>query len=249
MAGHSKWANIQHRKSRQDAKRSKLFAKLIREVIVAARQGQPDPEHNARLRSAIAAARAQSVPNDNIERAIKKIVGGDDSEKYEEIRYEGYGPGGVAVLVDAVTDNRNRTAAEIRSIFSKHAGNLGENGCVAFMFNRVGVIRYSLDVAGEEEIFDAALQAGATDCDFDIDGCEIVCEPDQLTVVAEVLEKSFGMPESASLSWRAENTINVDENSADTLFKLLSALDDCDDVQQVSANFDVSDDILSKLSN
>jgi len=249
MAGHSKWANIQHRKSRQDAKRSKLFAKLIREVIVAARQGQPDPEHNARLRSAIAAARAQSVPNDNIERAIKKIAGGDDSEKYEEIRYEGYGPGGVAVLVDAVTDNRNRTAAEIRSIFSKHAGNLGENGCVAFMFNRVGAIRYSLDVAGEEEIFDAALQAGATDCNFDIDGYEIVCEPDQLAVVAEVLEKSFGMPESASLSWRAENTINVDDNSADTLFKLLSALDDCDDVQQVSANFDVSDDILSKLSN
>lgn len=249
MAGHSKWANIQHRKGAQDAKRAKLFAKLVREVIVAARQGLPDPDHNARLRTAVAAARAQSVPKENIERAIKKVAGGDDGDNYEEIRYEGYGPGGVAVLVDAVTDNRNRTAAEVRSIFTKHAGNLGESGCVAFMFNRIGSIRYSLDVGSDEEVFEAALEAGATDCEIDIDGYDIICEPDSFAAVSESLVIVFGRPESAGLNWRPQNTISVDESSAETLFKLLEALDDNDDVQQVSANFEVSEDIIKKLSN
>jgi len=249
MAGHSKWANIQHRKGAQDAKRAKLFAKLVREVIVAARQGMPDPEHNARLRSAVAAARAQSVPKENIERAIKKVAGGEDNLVLEEIRYEGYGPSGVAVLVDAVTDNRNRTAAEIRSIFNKHSGNLGESGCVSYMFKRIGAIRYSSDVATEEQIFDIALLSGASDCDVDADSYEVICEPDDFSVVSEGLEESFGKPENAELTWRAQNTITIDGDAAETLFKLLEALDDCDDVQQVSANFEVTDELMLRLSS
>lgn len=248
MAGHSKWANIQHRKGAQDAKRAKLFAKLVREVIVAARQGMPDPEHNARLRTAVAAARAQSVPKENIDRAIKKVAGGDEGDNYDEIRYEGYGPGGVAVMVDAMTDNRNRTAAEVRSIFNKHGGNLGENGCVAFMFDRIGAIRYGGDAASADDMFEAALEAGASDCESDGDGHDVSCEPDDFAAVSEAMEERFGKPESAGLSWRPQTTVAVDEKAAETLFKLLEALDDSDDVQQVSANFEVSDDVMQKLS-
>ncbi|MBR56412.1 YebC/PmpR family DNA-binding transcriptional regulator [Candidatus Poribacteria bacterium] len=248
MAGHSKWANIQHRKGAQDAKRAKLFAKLVREVIVAAKQGIPDPDHNARLRTAIASARAQSVPKDNIDRAIKKIAGGEEGAALEEIRYEGYGPGGIAVLVDAVTDNRNRTAAEIRSIFNKHSGNLGETGCVAFMFKRVGTIRFSSDVATEEEVFEEALILGASDCEVDIDGYEVICDPNDFALVSEGLEKSFGKPSGAGLSWQAQTTVEIDGDSAEVLFKLLEALDDSDDVQQVSANFEVADELMQRLS-
>lgn len=249
MAGHSKWKNIMYRKGAQDAKRAKRFAKLVREVIIAAKEGVPDPDHNARLRTAIAAAKAQSVPKENIERALKKVRGGEAGETYEEIRYEGFGPGGVAIMVDAMTDNRNRTAAEVRAIFGRHGGNLGESGSVNYLFQRVGTIRYPSDVASPEEMFEAALEAGADDCSSDADGHEVTCGPDDFSDVSEALEARLGPPETAELTWKAQTTVPVDdESNADTLFKLIEALDDNDDVQQVSANFDVSDDVMQKLS-
>ena len=229
MAGHSKWANIQHRKGAQDAKRAKRFAKLVREVIVAARTGQPDPDHNARLRTAIAAAKAQSVPKENIERVLKKAQGGEDDVNYDELRYEGFGPGGIALMVDAMTDNRNRTAAEVRSIFNKHGGALGESGSVNYMF-------------------EAALEAGASDCESDDDGHEVFCAPDDFGEVSDALSEKFGAPEDAGLIWKAQTIIPIDEQAAESLFKLMEALDDCDDVQNVAANFDVSDDVMQKLS-
>ena len=248
MAGHSKWANIQHRKGAQDARRAKRFAKLVREVIVAARQGTPDPEHNARLRTAIAAAKAQSVPKENIDRVLKKAQGGGDGENYDELCYEGFGPGGIALLVDAMTDNRNRTAAEVRSIFNKHGGALGESGSVNYMFERVGSIHYATQAASADEMFEAALEAGASDCEFDDDGHEISCAPDDFGDVSEALTERFGAPENAGLIWKPQTTIPIDEQAAETLFKLMEALDDCDDVQSVSANFEVSDDVMQKLS-
>ncbi len=248
MAGHSKWANIQHRKGAQDARRAKRFAKLVREVIVAARQGMPDPEHNARLRTAIAAAKAQSVPKENIERVLKKAQGGDDSVNYDELRYEGFGPGGVALLVDAMTDNRNRTAAEVRSIFNKHGGALGETGSVNYMFERIGSIHYAPQAASADEMFEAALEAGASDCEFDDDGHEISCAPDDFGDVSDALGERFGVPENAGLTWKPQTAIPIDEHAAETLFKLMEALDDCDDVQNVSANFEVSDEVMEKLS-
>ena len=248
MAGHSKWANIQHRKGAQDARRAKRFAKLVREVIVAARQGTPDPEHNARLRTAIAAAKAQSVPKENIERVLKKAQGGGGGENYDELCYEGFGPGGIALLVDAMTDNRNRTAAEVRSIFNKHGGALGESGSVNYMFERVGSIHYATQAASADEMFEAALEAGASDCEFDDDGHEISCAPDDFGDVSEALTERFGAPENAGLIWKPQTTIPIDEQAAETLFKLMEALDDCDDVQNVSANFEVSDDVMQKLS-
>ena len=248
MAGHSKWANIQHRKGAQDARRAKRFAKLVREVIVAARQGQPDPEHNSRLRTAIAAAKAQSVPKENIERVLKKAQGGDDSVNYDELRYEGFGPGGVALLIDAMTDNRNRTAAEVRSIFNKHGGALGESGSVNYMFERVGWIHYAGAAASADEMFEAALEAGASDCEFDGDGHEISRAPDDFGDVSDALTERFGTPENAGLIWKPQTTIAIDEHAAATLFNLMEALDDCDDVQNVAANFEVSDDVMEKLS-
>ena len=248
MAGHSKWANIQHRKGAQDAKRAKRFAKLVREVIVAARSGQPDPEHNARLRTAIVAAKAQSVPKENIERVRKKAQGGDDSENFDELRYEGFGPGGIALMVDAMTDNRNRTAAEVRSIFNKHGGALGASGSVNYMFERFGSIRYPVAVANADGMFEAALDVGASDCESDGDGHEIFCAPDDFGDVSEALNKRFGVPEDAGLTWKPQNTISIDEKVAESLFKLMEALDDCDDVQNVAANFEVSDDVMEKLS-
>ncbi|MBR46545.1 MAG: YebC/PmpR family DNA-binding transcriptional regulator [Rhodospirillaceae bacterium] len=248
MAGHSKWANIQHRKGAQDAKRAKRNAKLVREVIVAARQGAPDPDHNARLRTAIAAAKAQSVPKENIERVLKKAHGGEDSDNYDELRYEGFGPGGVALLVDAMTDNRNRTAAEVRSIFNKHGGALGESGSVNYMFERIGSIHYPSAAASADDMFEAALEAGASDCESDDDGHEISCAPEDFGEVSEALSERFGSPDNAGLAWKPQTSIPIDEKAAETLFNLMEALDDCDDVQNVSANFEVSDEIMQKLS-
>jgi len=248
MAGHSQFKNIMYRKGAQDAKRAKVFAKLIREVTVAARSGLPDPAMNPRLRSAIAAARAANMPKDNIERAISRGSGGGDGANYEEVRYEGYGPGGVALIVEALTDNRNRTAAEIRAAFTKHGGNLGETGSVSFMFGRVGVIHYAADVASTDEMFEAALEAGAEDVESTESGHQITCAPDDLSTVRDALETRFGSADRAGLDWVAQNTVPVDEHTAETLFKLFDVLDDSDDVQRVAANFEVDDDVMERLS-
>lgn len=249
MAGHSQFKNIMHRKGAQDKKRAKLFAKLAREVEVAARSGAPDPAQNPRLRSAVAAARSANMPKDRIERAISKASGGDDGAIYEEIRYEGYGPGGVALIVDALTDNRNRTASEVRSAFSKFGGNLGETGSVAFMFDRVGQITYGRDAADDDSMFEAALEAGAQDVTSSTSGHEIICAPDDFGQVVEALEAAFGPPESAGLTWRPQTTVDVDVESAQTLIKLIDVLEDGDDVQNVSANFEMSDDVMAQLAD
>ena len=248
MAGHSQFKNIMHRKGAQDAKRAKIFTKHIRELTVAARSGMPDPAINPRLRAAIQAARTVNMPKDNIERAIKRGSGGEDAENWEEIRYEGYGPGGVAVIVEALTDNRNRTAGEVRSAFSKYGGSLGETGSVAFTFERIGLVRFKVDVASAEEMFEAALEANARDVQSDDSGHDVICEADDLNSVREVLESRFGEADAARLDWKPNTTVPVDEDAAVTLFKLLDALDDNDDVQRVSANFDVDESILERLS-
>ncbi|MEM9170680.1 MAG: YebC/PmpR family DNA-binding transcriptional regulator [Pseudomonadota bacterium] len=247
MAGHSKWANIQHRKGRQDAKRSKLFSRLSKEITVAARMGAPDPEFNPRLRLAIQAAKAQSMPKDNIERAIKRSTG-DDGAVYEEIRYEGFGPGGVGVIVEALTDNRNRAASEVRTVFSKNGGNLGETGSVSFMFDRVGAVTYPAAAGGEDAVLEAAIEAGADDVQSSDETHEIFCASDALAEVAAALEATFGAPSSASLIWKPQNTIEVSGGPAETLFKLMNALEDCDDVQNVYANFDIPDDEMERLA-
>ena len=246
MAGHSKFKNIMHRKGAQDAKRAKIFARHAKEIMIAAQAGA-DPDMNARLRSAIAAAKAQNMPNDKIDRAVKKGSGGGEADTYEEIRYEGYGPGGVAMIVDVLTDNRNRAASDIRTAFSKYGGNLGETNSVAFMFDRVGQIQYPADAASDDDMFEAALEAGASDVESGDDMHEIVCEPDALNAVREALEARFGNPETAALGWKPQSTVDVDEGKASSLFRLLDALDDNDDVQNVSANFDVSDEVMAKL--
>ncbi len=246
MAGHSKFKNIMHRKGRQDAKRAKVFAKLGKELSVAARGGS-DPDFNPRLRLAVAAAKAQNMPNDNIKRAIQRAEAGDAAD-YEEIRYEGYGPGGVAVIVETLTDNRNRTASEVRSAFSKLGGNLGETGAVSFMFDRVGLINYAANVASADDMFEAALEGGAQDVESSDDGHEIVCDPDDFSTVRDALDEKFGTAEDARLDWKPQNTVAVDEEAAGTLLKLLDTLEDNDDVQQVSSNFEVDDAILERLS-
>ena len=245
MAGHSKFKNIMHRKGRQDAKRAKVFAKLGKELSVAARDGS-DPDFNPRLRLAIAAAKAQNMPNDNIQRAIKRAEGGDMAN-YEEVRYEGYGPGGVAVIVETLTDNRNRTASEVRSAFSKHGGNLGETGSVSFMFDRVGLIQYPANIASSEDMFEAALEVGAGDVDSNEDGHEIACGVEDFSAVRDALEEKFGPAEGARLDWKPQNGVSVNEDATGTLFKLLDLLDDNDDFQHVAANFEVDDDILERL--
>jgi YebC/PmpR family DNA-binding regulatory protein len=246
MAGHSQFKNIMHRKGRQDAKRARTFTRLVREVQVAARAGLPDPAANPRLRSALQAARAANVPKDNIERAIHRATG--DGETFEEVRYEGYGPGGVAVIVETLTDNRNRTAAEVRAAFTKLGGTLGETGSVSFQFDRVGEIRYPADAADPDTMLEAAIEAGAEDCRSSEDGHEIVCAPEDLGVVREALETRLGPPESARLAWRPQVIVAVDPDQADALFKLLETLDDNDDVQRVTANFEVDDEVLERLS-
>ncbi len=248
MAGHSQFSNIMHRKGAQDKKRAKVFAKLIREVTVAAKSGMPDPDANPRLRSAIIACRAANMPKDNIERAIKKVAGGDDGEVFDEVRYEGYGPGGTAIIVEALTDNRNRTASDVRTAFSKHGGNLAETGAVSFMFDRMGAIHYAADKGSTDDVFEAALEAGAEDVESNEDGHDIYCQPDDFHTVSEALSTALGDPESAHLDWRPQNTIEVDEQAAGTMMLLLEALEDNDDVQRVSANFEISDELMAKLS-
>ncbi len=248
MAGHSKFKNIMHRKGAQDAKRAKVFAKHIRELTVAAKTGMPDPDMNPRLRTAIAAAKAVNMPKDNMERAIKKGAGGGDDTNFDEVRYEGYGPGGVALIVETLTDNRNRTAAEVRSAFTKYGGNLGETGSVGFMFDQVGFVEYPLAAASADDMFEAALEAGASDVVSSEDGHEIVCSPDDLGTVRDALEEKFGTPEDARLDWKPQTTTELNEDKAMTLLKLLDVLEDNDDVQRVASNFEVSDEVMERLS-
>ncbi len=247
MAGHSQFKNIMHKKGRADKARAKLFSKLAREITVAAKLGMPDPAFNPRLRAAILAARAENVPKDNIERAIKKSQGGD-GENYDEIRYEGYAPGGIAVIVEALTDNRNRTAGEVRAIFTKAGGNLAETGAVSFMFNHVGVVEYDAGVASADAMLEAAIEAGAEDVISSDDGHQIFTTPDTLGDVAKALEAKFGEPRKSGLTWKPQNTIAVDDEAGEKVIKLIESLDDNDDVQNVYANFEVSDALVQKMS-
>ena len=248
MAGHSKWANIKHKKGKADAQRAKLFSKLGREIYVAAKLGGPDPDMNPRLRLAIATARGQSMPKDAIEKNILKGSGqGDDGEDYEEIRYEGYGPNGVAVIVECLSDNRNRTAAEVRSIFSKGGGNLGETGSVNFMFDRKGEVVFPSDKASNDDIFEAALDAGAEDVESDDEFHTIICNADDFAGVRDALETKFGEPERQGLIWKPNVQTEVDEDGARSMVKLIDALEESDDVQNVTANFDASDEIMEKI--
>jgi YebC/PmpR family DNA-binding regulatory protein len=247
MAGHSQFKNIMHRKGRQDAVKSKLFGKLAREITVSAKIGLPDPAMNPRLRAAIIAARAENMPKDNIERAIKKALGGE-GENYEQIRYEGYGPGGVAVIVEVLTDNRNRTAGEVRAMFTKSGGNLAETGAVSFMFDHVGVIEYDAKIASAEAMFEAALEAGADDVVSNDSLHEVYATQDHFGSVAKALEAKFGEARKASLVWRPQNTVTVDDEQGEKLLKLIENLNDQDDVQHVYANFEISDALVSKMS-
>ena len=248
MAGHSQFKNIMHRKGAQDKKRAKVFTKLIREIITSAKIGMPDIAMNPRLRSAVIAARKENMPRDRIEAAIKRGAGETDGESFEEIRYEGYGPGGAAVIVEALTDNRNRTAADVRATFTKYGGNLGETNSVAFSFSRIGRIVYPTKAASEEAMFEAALEAGAENCESSADGHEITTSIEGLHEVSVELEKKFGEPEKSGFTWIALNTIALNEDQAKSMFKLIDALEDNDDVQEVFSNFDVSEEMIEKLS-
>lgn len=245
MAGHSKFKNIQHRKGAQDKKRAKIFGRLIKELTVAARAGT-DPDSNPRLRTALAAARGANMPKDNIERVLKRAEGGE-GETYDEIRYEGYGPGGTALIVETMTDNRNRTASEVRAAFNKFGGSLGETGSVSFMFDRVGQVIYPADAADADAMFEAALEAGADNVESDENGHEVTCATEDFNTVSEALDATFGTPEEAGLVWKPQNTIEVNEQQASTLIKLLDTLDDNDDVQNIASNFDIPDDVLAAL--
>ena len=248
MAGHSQFKNIMYRKGAQDKKRAKIFTKLIRELTTAARSGLPDPAANPRLRAAIIAARAANMPKDTVDRAIKRGAGGADGENFEEIRYEGYGPGGVAVIVEGLTDNRNRTASEVRAAFTKAGGNLGETNSVSFMFDRVGQITYPATVGSSEAMFEAAVEAGADDVESSGDEHVITCHPDQLNAVRDALDAKFGAAALARTVWKPKTLTPVDGETAEALFKMLEALEDSDDVQTVFANFEVSDDVMARLS-
>ncbi|TDQ77638.1 YebC/PmpR family DNA-binding regulatory protein [Dongia mobilis] len=248
MAGHSQFKNIMYRKGAQDAKRAKVFTKIIRELTVAAKMGSADPDANPRLRAAMIAAREANMPKDTMERAIKRGAGGEDNTAYEEVRYEGYGPGGVAIIVEALTDNRNRTASEVRAAFGKAGGNLGETNSVAFMFERKGVIRYETKAAGADAMFEAALEAGADNVESDAEAHEVTCAPGDFSAVRDVLEGKFGAARESRLQWRPVTTAPVDADTAESLFKLIDVLEDNDDVQTVSTNVEVSDEILAKLT-
>jgi YebC/PmpR family DNA-binding regulatory protein len=245
MAGHSQFKNIMFRKGAQDAKRSKLFSKLAREITVSAKSGLPDPDKNPKLRAAIIAARKENMPKDNIERAIKKALGGD-VENYEEARYEGRGPGGISMIVEALTDNRNRTSGDVRALFSKYGGQMGET--VAYQFDRLGQIQYPLDKASADGMLEAAIEAGADDCQTNEQGHDVFCAPDSLNEVREALEKRFGPASMAKLVWRPQSTVPIEGDAAESLVKLLDALDDHDDVQNVWANFEMSDATMAKLN-
>ncbi len=248
MAGHSQFKNIMHRKGAQDAKRARAFAKLIREITVAARQGVPDPAANPRLRAAVSAARQANMPKDTVERAIRKAAGESGGEDYVARRYEGYGPGGVAIIVEALTDNLNRTASDVRSVFAKHGGALGESNAVSFMFDRLGVIRYPAAAADAEAMLEAAIEAGAENVESGPAGHEVTCAPEQLFSVRDALAARFGEPEEAKLDWRPKTTTPLDEEQARDVLKLIDALEELDDVQAVFANFEVSDAVLARLS-
>jgi YebC/PmpR family DNA-binding regulatory protein len=245
MSGHSKFKNIQFRKGAQDKKRSKIFSKLSRDITLAAKQGLPDPTANARLRLAIVTARAESMPKDNIDRAIKKAMGGE-TDSFEDIRYEGFGPGGVGLIVEVLTDNRNRAAASVRTIFSKNGGNMGESGSVAFMFDRVGEIVYPASAASEDKVMEAAIEAGAEDVESDADGHLITTLFEDLSTVAEALEASLGAPKSTGVVWRPKTEVPVSSAEAATIMKLIEALDDDDDVQNVYLNAEFSDEDLAR---
>jgi YebC/PmpR family DNA-binding regulatory protein len=248
MAGHSQFANIMHRKGAQDKKRAKLFSKLVREMMTAARQS-PDPDANPRLRAAIVAAKAVSMPKDNIERAIRRGSGKEEGVIYEEVRYEGLAPGGVGLIVEALTDNRNRTATDVRTIFGKNGGKLGELNSVAFLFSRVGTIIYPAAAASADAMFEAALEAGAQDVASDAARHEITCAPEDFATVRDALEEKFGAAESAQLGWKANSTVSIaDEATARDLFKLMEAIEDNDDVQTVYANYEIPDDLMQKLA-
>ena len=247
MAGHSQFKNIMHRKGRVDAVRSKMFSKLAREITVAAKMGLPDPNFNPRLRAAILAARAENMPKDNIERAIKKSQGGD-ADTYEEIRYEGYGPGGAAIIVEAMTDNRNRTASDVRSVFTKSGGNLAETGAVAFMFDRVGVVEFEAKVADDDAMLEAAVEAGANDVESDPEaGHTIYCDQGALNDVTKALEARFGDPRKSALVWKPQNAVAVDDEAGEKLVRLMESLDGHDDVQNVYGNFELSEALLERL--
>jgi YebC/PmpR family DNA-binding regulatory protein len=247
MAGHSQFKNIMHKKGRADKARSKLFSKLAREITVAAKLGLPDPAFNPRLRSAMLAARAENMPKDNIERAIKKSQAGD-IESYDEIRYEGYGPGGVAIIVEALTDNRNRTAGDVRAVFTKAGGNLAETGAVSFMFNHVGVVEYDAKAASADAMLEAAIEAGAEDVASGDDGHQVFTAPETLRDVGKALEAKFGEPRKSAMLWKPQNTVMLDDEAGEKLLKMIEALDEHDDVQNVYANFEVSDALVQKLS-
>lgn len=246
MAGHSKWANIQHRKGRQDKLRSKLFSKLAKEITVAAKMGDPDPDKNPRLRLAVKEAKSQSVPKDVIDRAIKKSMGGD-AENYDEIRYEGYGPNGVAIIVEAMTDNRNRTASTVRSTFGKHGGNLGETGSVSFMFERKGQVSYPAEIGDADTVMMAAIEAGAEDVESGDDGHVVWCADTDLNDVSTALEAELGESESTKLVWRPTTLTELDLEGAEKLMKLIEVLEDDDDVQTVTSNVDISDEVMAQL--
>jgi YebC/PmpR family DNA-binding regulatory protein len=248
MAGHSQFKNIMYRKGAQDKKRAKVFTKIIRELTTAARSGLPDPNANPRLRAALLSARQANMPKDTVERAIRRGAGGDGEDSYDEVRYEGYGPGGVAVIVEALTDNRNRTASEVRAAFTKAGGALGETNSVAFLFERAGEIVYPAATASADDMFEAVIEAGADNLDSDAEQHLVSCAPDDFNSVRDALEKRFGPARSARLVWRPKTNSPIDEETAATLFKLLEALEDSDDVQNVYSNFEVPDDVLARLS-
>jgi len=247
MAGHSQFKNIMHRKGRQDAAKSKLFGKLAREITVSAKLGLPDPGMNARLRAAVIAARAENMPKDNIDRAIKK-ASGSEAESYDEIRYEGYGPGGVAVIVEVLTDNRNRTAGDVRASFTKSGGNLAETGAVSFMFDHVGVVEFDAKAASADAMLEAAIEAGAEDVISSESGHEVYTTQDTLRDVARALEAKFGEPRKAAMVWKPQSTVAVNDEQGEKLLRLMEALNEHDDVQNVYANFEVSDALMHRLS-
>jgi YebC/PmpR family DNA-binding regulatory protein len=247
MAGHSQFKNIMFRKGKQDKERSKLFAKLSREITVAAKSGMADPAHNPRLRTAIIAAKAESMPKDNIERAIQKAAGAS-GENYDEIRYEGRGPGGVALIVEAMTDNRNRTSADVRAAFSKYGGQMGETGSVAFLFDHAGVIVYPAGKGSEDQMLEAALEAGADECISSPDSHEFVTGIENFAAVRDALEQKLGAPASAAIVWRPQNTVPVGDDQGETLMKLIETLDDHDDVQNVYGNYELSDALMARLA-
>jgi YebC/PmpR family DNA-binding regulatory protein len=248
MSGHSKWSTIKHKKGAKDAKRGKLFTKLTREIEVSAKSGQPDPDFNPRLRAAIITARKIGVPKEKIDTAIKKGAGLLEGENYEEMRYEGYGAGGVAFIVDTLTNNRNRTAANIRAVFTKAGGNLGETGSVNFMFDQVGIIEYAVDVASGDAMFEAAVESGAGNVDSSDEIHEVTCDPNDFSSVREALIAKFGDPESSRLGWKAKDAAELDLEKAEKILKLVDALEDDDDVQYVVGSFLIPDEIAEKLA-